>query len=90
MLPLHPNDADYGTIGVAPVSFSVIDTSNLIDHVGAMNLLVATSPLLCRDHYSSLFTEILVRKGDSNIEHVQNLLCGGPYDRCIPHRIVAY
>ena len=76
MLPLRLNDADYGSRGSAPVLFSIIDTSNLIDHLGAMNLLVATSPLLCGGRSSSLYTEILVRQGHSNQEHVKNLLCG--------------
>jgi hypothetical protein len=37
---------DYASSGKAPLSFNVIDTSNLVDHVGAINVLVATSSLL--------------------------------------------
>lgn len=76
MLPLHLNEAGYGTSGVAPVSVNVIDTSNLIDHLGAMNILVATSPLLRGDQSSTLYTEVLVRQGDSNTEHFKSILCG--------------
>lgn len=71
MLPLHLHNVDYVTIGVDLVSFGVIETSNLIDHVDAMNLLVATSPLFRGDQSLSLYTEVLVQKGDSTMEHVK-------------------
>ncbi|TFK74181.1 hypothetical protein BDN72DRAFT_103975 [Pluteus cervinus] len=46
--------------GAAPSSFNVIDTSNLLDHVGLINLLVCTTPLLQREPYSALLTEALL------------------------------
>jgi hypothetical protein len=49
--PLLLNGEDPVECGGAPLSFTVIDTSNLIDYVGAINLVVATAPLL--DHKSS-------------------------------------
>jgi len=45
----------------APLSFNTIDTSNLSDHLGLLNVLLATGPLL-RDTWSSmLHTHTLLR-----------------------------
>lgn len=41
----------------APVSFHVIDTSSLADDLGALNVLIATSPLLENRLASTLYTE---------------------------------
>lgn len=47
--------------GSAPCSFNVIDTSNLDDHIGLLNVLVATVPLLSNYARSSvLYTESLL------------------------------
>ena len=40
--------------------YNVIDTSNLIDHVGILNVLPAATPLLSRDASSVLYTESLL------------------------------
>ena len=53
---------DYASNGNAPIQFNVIDTSNLLDHVGAINLLVAASPLLESSTCATLYTEALVKK----------------------------
>ncbi|KAL2195570.1 hypothetical protein P885DRAFT_70208 [Corynascus similis CBS 632.67] len=74
--PLVLVEDDYGTDGAAPVSFNVIDTSNLIDHVGGLNLLVATSPLLDGHASSSLYTETLVQRTRSQREQLDQLLGG--------------
>ncbi len=76
MEPLTLDEGDYGPGGTAPLSFTVIDTSNLGDHVGALNLLVAISPLLSGDVSASLYTETLARQGRSRQEVVDSLLCG--------------
>ncbi|KAK0617770.1 hypothetical protein B0T17DRAFT_495888 [Bombardia bombarda] len=61
----------------APLSFNVIDTSNLVDHVGALNLLVAVSPLLDEQTVSSaIYTEVLVKQGSSHENLIDSLLCG--------------
>ncbi|KAJ3538756.1 hypothetical protein NMY22_g5026 [Coprinellus aureogranulatus] len=44
----------------APLSFNVIETSNLTDHLGFLNLLLIAAPLLKRDAASVLFTHSLV------------------------------
>ncbi|KAG8723298.1 hypothetical protein FRC09_003899 [Ceratobasidium sp. 395] len=48
-----------------PLSFDVIDTSNLLDHLGALNVLVITQPLLKRrpKSQSVLYTETLLPTG---------------------------
>lgn len=47
----------------APLKFNIIDTSNLTDHLGLLNLLVVTAPLLPRAPSSVLYTETLVSSG---------------------------
>ena len=47
----------------APLSFNVIDTSNLTDHVGLLNLLIIAVPLMCPRPSSTLYTEILLPSG---------------------------
>ncbi|AEO58629.1 hypothetical protein MYCTH_95272 [Thermothelomyces thermophilus ATCC 42464] len=74
--PLVLVEDDYGTDGTAPVSFNVIDTSNLIDHVGGLNLLTAASPLLDGDASSSLYTETLVQRKRSYQEQLDEILGG--------------
>ena len=49
----------------APLSFNVIQTSNLADHSGVLNLLVDTVPLLQREPWSVMHTNTLLRKSSS-------------------------
>lgn len=56
-LVLDSNDYSYKS-GTAPRMFNVIDTSNLADLVGIINVLVATAPLLKRSCWSSVCTEL--------------------------------
>ncbi|KAF8914416.1 hypothetical protein CPB84DRAFT_1669124 [Gymnopilus junonius] len=44
----------------APLTFNVIDTSNLADHTGLLNLLVMTTPLLEKLPWSTLHTNTLL------------------------------
>lgn len=47
-----------------PMAFDVIDTSNLADHVGCLNLISAASPLLKETHKSTLRVETaIIRDG---------------------------
>ena len=48
---------DDAFLETAPRTFNVIDTSCLIDHVGAVNVLVATVPLLHPSPASSIQTD---------------------------------
>ncbi|KAF2678823.1 hypothetical protein K458DRAFT_480637 [Lentithecium fluviatile CBS 122367] len=62
--------------GVAPTSFNVIDTSNLIDHLGSLNVLAAAAPLLTPEPFSTMRTEMMVPRELSVIDSAQVLLCG--------------
>ncbi|CAK5267781.1 unnamed protein product [Mycena citricolor] len=57
-----------------PTVFDVIDTPNVSDHVGLLNLLVAAAPLLRRKSFARLNTELvcLSRDGGNNLP---SLLC---------------
>ncbi|KAI9652422.1 MAG: hypothetical protein M1831_006831, partial [Alyxoria varia] len=54
-------DDGYASTNSAPSSFNVIDTSNVLDSVGALNLLIATEPLLRDSASSTLYTDTLVK-----------------------------
>jgi hypothetical protein len=70
------DSADYLQHGPAPTAFDIIDTSNLIDHLGTLNVLTACTPLLRRLPISTLRTEMLVPRETTIAESVENLLCG--------------
>ncbi|OIW26990.1 MYND finger [Coniochaeta ligniaria NRRL 30616] len=70
------DDASYGTAAGAPRQFDVIDTSNLADHVGTLNLLVSAGPLLKDKPSSTLYTEIMARGTEGEKEKFESLLCG--------------
>lgn len=61
--------------GGAPASFNVIETSNLDDHIGLLNVLVAVVPLLSTSAQSNvLYTEsLLVRGQDATKEFAERL-----------------
>ena len=53
--------------GTAPYAFNVIDTSNMEDHIGLLNVIITTVPLLSRSTPSSvLYTESLVFYGQDD------------------------
>lgn len=77
--PLVLDNKDYfteGTDTVAPLSFDVIDTSNLMDHLGCLNLLTAAGPLLKQKPTSTLSTEVLVPREVNMDQFKKNLLFG--------------
>jgi hypothetical protein len=56
---IHLIEAEYKSRG-APTYFNVIDTSNLDDHLGLLNVLVTAAPLLSKSiHQAVLYTECL-------------------------------
>ncbi|KAF3344063.1 MYND finger [Verticillium dahliae] len=60
-----------------PRVFDVIDTSNLADHVGTLNLLVSLIPLLAPQPWATLSTETLLKGSSSSDQEIlDNLLCG--------------
>ncbi|KAG2344363.1 hypothetical protein BDR05DRAFT_931827 [Suillus weaverae] len=66
----------YGTGMQSPVptTFNIIDTSNLLDHVGVLNILVVTSPILQHTPSATLYTEGLSRSSPEDTLAQQ--LCG--------------
>ena len=62
----------------APTSFNVIETSNLLDHLGLHNLLIVTAPLLRNSLSSTLYTETLNRPGKSGMKGILAHMCGDP------------
>ncbi|QRV82388.1 hypothetical protein RhiJN_10403 [Ceratobasidium sp. AG-Ba] len=61
----------------APVTFDVIDTSNVVDHVGLLHLLLVAQPILKRDPESKLilYTEELIHVVESNVNPFPKRLC---------------
>ncbi|KAF8180830.1 hypothetical protein BJ912DRAFT_1032956 [Pholiota molesta] len=51
--------------GGAPASFNVIHTSNLEDHIGLLNVLIAAAPLLSSEASGVLYTESLLFLGQN-------------------------
>ena len=72
------DDDSYGrnAVSPAPLSFNVIDTSNIMDHVGLVNLFVVTAPLLRETSSATLYTEALLRKGDDPSQAILEHVCG--------------
>ncbi|KAF7921457.1 uncharacterized protein EAE97_011246 [Botrytis byssoidea] len=56
-------------------TFDVIDTNNLADPLGILNLLPAISPLLSRKTTSVLFTETLSLYTKDSVEILSHILC---------------
>ncbi|CAE6381532.1 unnamed protein product [Rhizoctonia solani] len=61
----------------APLAFDVIDTSSLVDHVGLLNLLIATPNLLKPepDSQSVIYTESIIQSGKDFTKGFQERLC---------------
>jgi hypothetical protein len=70
---MHALDLD-GDVG--PTSFDVIDSSNLMDHLGLLNLLVATEPLLRACATSTLYTEGILSFGNDPAASLLERMCG--------------
>ncbi|KAI0595144.1 MYND finger [Biscogniauxia sp. FL1348] len=74
--PLILDAGSYGDNGSAPTSFDVIDTSNLVDRIGALNILVASAPLLKDATRSILYTETLFESLETYEDQLGDLLSG--------------
>jgi hypothetical protein len=74
--PLVLDPKEYGKGGTGPSAFDMIDTSNLCDHIGALNILIAAGPLLKDEPWASLFTELLLKSGKFKDHALAKLLCG--------------
>lgn len=60
----------------APKTFDIIDTSNLSDHFGALNILVAAGPLLKDVAWATLHTETMNNATDGQSSKFDEILCG--------------
>lgn len=65
-----------GTVCEGPAAFDMIDTSNLSDHLGTLNVVVATIPLMKRNPWATVYTELMIKRHDSQQEAFDSLLCG--------------
>ncbi|PHH70322.1 hypothetical protein CDD80_6099 [Ophiocordyceps camponoti-rufipedis] len=71
------DEVDYeAATGKAPTMFDVIDTSNLSDHIGALNLFIAAAPLLKQRPWAAIHTELLIKDQGSQQKILDDLLCG--------------
>lgn len=70
---------DYGGSGnapfSAPVKFNVIDTSNLVNHVGILHILVSCCPLLQTTASATLFTEALGSLSENSLTALLDQAC---------------
>jgi len=73
--PLTLDGGDYVPDGGAPTTFNIIETSNIMDHVGLLNVLVATLPLLSADPSATLFTEALLCAGEDVTKSLPVQIC---------------
>lgn len=82
--PINLDDDGYAsdTNGPAPLRFNVIDSSNLIDHVGSINLMVAIVPLLLHSPSSTLYTETMIRSTGDELALLSNIFCGNVPTMC--------
>jgi hypothetical protein len=69
-------------VETAPRTFNIIDTSCLIDHVGAVNVLVATVPLLHPSPASTIQMDSASRPWSEETMLLRQLLCGEPTFMC--------
>lgn len=72
------DDHYYGhnALSPAPLSFNVMDTSNILDHVGLVSILVVTAPLLRKTPSATLYTEGLIRTDDDPTQAILERVCG--------------
>lgn len=75
-IEFEENQYGKGASSPAPTTFNVIDTSNVSDHVGLLNLLVVTAPILSKSPFATLCTEALLSYGDAPSTVILERLCG--------------
>lgn len=73
--PLVLDGGDYGHGNGAPTSFNIIETSNVMDHVGLLNVLLAALPLLSPTPSATLFTEALLFTGEDATKSLTIQFC---------------
>ncbi|KAF8451425.1 hypothetical protein BGX38DRAFT_1329678 [Terfezia claveryi] len=78
MTPLVLDGCDYqdGAANPAPLKFNIIDTSNLTDHSGLLNILLVTNALLVRSASTVLYTESFCRDDEDRIKSMEGQIGG--------------
>ena len=78
LMKLDGGDYVEGASRRAPVQFNVIDTSNLTDHIGLLNILIPCRPLMQTRPSSVIFTDTLLPSNDDGMarDGFLELLCG--------------
>ena len=74
-VPLVLDGGDYALGDDAPTSFNIIETSNIMDHIGLLNVLLSVLPILSPDPSSTLFTEALLYTGKDATKNLTEQLC---------------
>ncbi|GJE85110.1 DUF4470 and zf-MYND domain-containing protein [Phanerochaete sordida] len=74
--PLLALDGKGYATGTAPLKFDVIDTSDLVDTLGALNVVLATTPLLKQTPSAALHTETLQIHSKDPVAACLDCLCG--------------
>lgn len=64
------------THGMPHTHFNVIDTSNLIDHFGSLNLLPAVSPLLEETPQATIHSDLLIKQEGGLADNIARILHG--------------
>lgn len=70
------NDQDYVTKENAPLTFNVINTSNLTNHFDAINVLMTASSLLNGSLSATLKMKSLVQQEKDHQALIDRLICG--------------
>ncbi|EIW80771.1 hypothetical protein CONPUDRAFT_125643 [Coniophora puteana RWD-64-598 SS2] len=74
---IHLDDSYHSSsVALAPTSFNVVDTSNLVDHLGLINVLIVAEPLLDKTPFSALYTETLLASGADPIAGILAIIFG--------------
>ena len=78
LMKLDGGDYVRGAARRAPLQFNVIDTSNLTDHIGLLNILIPCRPLMQTKPTSVIFTNTLLPSNDDGMarDGFLGLLCG--------------
>jgi len=75
--PLTLDGGDYDNVQTgAPLQFNVVETSNIMDSVGLLNLLVVVVPLISPSPSSAVFTETLAPSDSDATKWFVSHFCG--------------
>ncbi|KAJ9609426.1 hypothetical protein H2200_005753 [Cladophialophora chaetospira] len=74
--PLELDQDEYCPAKSAPTTFDVIDSSNIADHCGSLNVLTACRSALKPGPTSTFYIELLALRDESLEVYAKRLLCG--------------